>query len=1004
MEPFASMPIRSPLLVGRAAEVAALHHRLADACAGHGMLFMIAGEAGVGKSRLVATAVEAARARGLPILQGSCFEPDRAIPYSSLIDLLRTHLGPIAPNAVPEALGPLAPHLLALLPEYAALLPQTVITPPLDPQLERQRMTQAFVHFFTHHAQHAPLLVAIEDLHWSDEATLAVLLALARRIEAWPLLLITTCRDEPATPDLTAFVTTLERERRIERIHLAPLDYEQTDGMLRAIFNQRHPIRGDFLAALYQLTDGNPFFIEEVLTSLIAHGDIFRVNDRWERKPLAELQIPPSIQAAVQQRLALLTPPARHLVSLAAVAGRRFDFELLHRLTDNNETALLAQIRELIAAQLIVEESADLFAFRHALTRAALYAGLLARERRTLHHNVATTLAAILHERGAQALEQSAADLAHHCAKAADWAGTLRYARQAAIRAERLYAPAAAVEQLTCAIDAAQHLGLPSPDLLRTRGAMHDTLGRADAALADYEAALAQARHANNRKEEWQILLAIGFFHASHDYALMGDYLRRALELARTLGEPALLGQSLNRYGNWFLFREQPRDALRYHEEALAIFAAAGDPAGLATTHDLLGVTHIMGIDKLAAVAHYQRAIDLFRELDDRVGLASALATVALRGISFYHTTTTPARDGYDAWVRDGEAALQIARAIGWRAGEANALVYLTLIHGAAGDYMPAFERVELAEAIAHEIAHQVWIAGALLGRGALLFDLLALAEARTQLEAALATAAGLGLFFSRRAAGYLALICIAQRDTARAAAVLAPLLDADTAMETQGQRIDWVARAELALAEGDAPLALQIAEHLIATAPHAAEPGSIPTLWLLLGKAHVALGHTAEAEAALMAAADGAARLGLLPLHWRVLHSLGRFYFTAGRRTQARGAYADARTIVTEIAARIPDAALRDSFVRAAAAMLPRQTATAAPIAPAVANLTRREREVAALIAGGRTNREIATTLVLGERTVETHISNILGKLSLTSRREIAAWAIEHGLARRVE
>lgn len=997
-----------PVLVGRERELAALERLLAEARAGRGRTALLAGDAGVGKSRLAGELIARAAAQGAVVLQGRCFEPDRSLPYAPLTDLLRACVGHRPPNEVAAALGPLAPHLVGLLPEHAPLLPSLAVPPALDPQQERQRIAHAFVQFVAHQAAGNPALALVEDLHWSDDASLDVLLTLARRAAGAPLLLLLTYRADEVQPALAALLAALDRGRLAEELRLAPLDYEQADAMLRAIFRQQRPIRGDFLAVLHNLTEGNPFFIEEVLKALVAAGGIYLADGRWDRKPLAELRIPRTVRAALEPRVAALSPAARTTLTVAAVAGRRFDIELLRRVTGAPEPALLAQIKELIAAQLVVEESADVFAFRHALTRAALEAGLLARERAALHAEIFAGLAAMGGARGPEVIDADAADLAAHAFEAGLWPQAHHYARRAADRAQRLYAPHAAIEHLTRAITACARLGMPPPaDLLRARAAMRDTVGDADAALADYRAALAAAEQAGDRREQWRVLLDTGFFYSARDYAVMGDFLRRALELARDLSDPALLGQSLNRYGNWHLFGERTYDALRYHHQALAIFEAAGDRAGLATTHDLIGVAMIMAADKLAAVAHYQRAIALFRELGDLASLVSALATFALRGIGYYHIATAPVEDGYAAWVRDGEEALRIARRIGWRAGEANALVYLALIHGASGDYGPALERSLAASELAAEIEHPVWITGGALARGALLLDLLDAEAALPLLDQALALTARLGPFFSRRAAGYLALACVARRDYARAAAVLAPLVEDTTPMETQGQRITWLARAELALAESEPQRALQIAERLIASiGPAAARvPGCVPALWHIQGEALAALGRHDAAEAALRAAADGAERLGLLPARWRSLCSLGRVYQAAGRRTLARSAYAEARAVVELLAGRVPDNALRAAFRRAAAALLPRRSGpppSAAP--PAAAPLTRREREIASLVAQGKTSREIAAALVVGERTVETHISNILGKLGFSSRREIAAWAIDVGLARRVE
>ncbi len=1005
METPISPPVTCPIIVGREPELAALSNAIAQAAAGQGCLALLVGEAGVGKSRLVAEIRQQALGQAYTIMQGRCFEPDATLPYAGLIDMLRAWLGPLSPAAASVALGPMAPHLISLLPEYATLLPQPNMI-ALDPQQERQRILQAFVQLIGQQAMHNPLLVVIEDLHWSDGTTLDTLLALARRLHEWPILVLATCRENQTNTELMLLLETLERERLATLLPIAPLDFEQTDAMLRAIFHQNRPIRGDFLSVLYNLTEGNPFYVEEVLKALVAGGDIYRTNERWERKALADLSIPRSLRAAVQRQLAELDPQTRELVRVAAVTGRRFDIALIRQITGMSEVALVSTLRALIDSQLFVEETADRYAFRHALTQAVLYTDLLARERRILHMQIATALEQLVPQHN----ELSISDFAHHCYEGGMWAQAANYAQQAAEQAQRLYAPYAAIEQYNRALSAYQQLGVQPPTaLFRARGSMYETLGQADAALGNYRTALEQASAAGESIEQWHALLAIGFFYAARDYAKMGQYLQQALELARTLNNPVILGQSLNRYGNWHLFDEQAQAALRYHFEALEIFQRINDRAGLATTYDLLGVTHLMGSDKPAAMVHYQHAIALFQELGDLPGLSSALATSGLRGISYYHTTTAPVEDGYQAWIRDGEQACELAQQSGWPAGEANALVYLALTHGAAGEYTLALQRTQMAWELAQTIGHPVWLAGAALAYGAIAFDLLDLPLARSYLEEALETTVELGQFLTRRVVGYLARVYIAQRELARAREILLPLIhQSDTPMHTQGQRLNWCARVELALADGDPQLALEITQQLIATALHAnqREPGCIPDLWFLQGQAAAALGDYETSADALIAAYTGAVHLGLLPIQWRIQHRLGRLYHEHGRRTLARQAYAQAQTIIQQLTQRIPDPTLQQTFQHATTAILPRsfsepanQLGTSGTI-----SLTKREREIAKLIAQGHTSREIAATLVLGERTIETHISNILGKLNMSSRRDIAAWAIQVGLAHRID
>jgi predicted ATPase len=184
-------PFICPVLIGREPQLALLDRQIARAADGQGQVALIAGEAGVGKSRLVAEAKTRAIAQGFTVLQGRCFEPDRALPYAPLCDLLRSYMAALASDAMAQALGPMAPQLASLLPELLPTIPDLAPLPALDPEQERRRITQALVQFFSQRAATQPLLLVVEDLHWSDDASLDTLLILARRTSIPILLLLT---------------------------------------------------------------------------------------------------------------------------------------------------------------------------------------------------------------------------------------------------------------------------------------------------------------------------------------------------------------------------------------------------------------------------------------------------------------------------------------------------------------------------------------------------------------------------------------------------------------------------------------------------------------------------------------------------------------------------------------------------------------------------------------------------------------------------------------------
>ncbi|HEX5692046.1 MAG TPA: AAA family ATPase, partial [Roseiflexaceae bacterium] len=841
-----------------------------------GSVALVSGEAGIGKSRLVAEVRTYATAQGFLVLHGACFPQDTASPYALLLDLLRSQFArPIVTDRDISA-DSVTRELFQLMPGVIPQVPDGVAFPPLDPETHKRRLFTTLAHYFIQHAAQQPLVLVFEDLHWSDDVSLEFLRFLARQSTQLPLIILATYRTEDVSLQLRQWLAELERERIVQEFTLTPLSPGDVAGMLRSIFTLNRPVRNEFLDAMYRFTEGNPFFVEETLKSLVAAGDIYLGEAGWDRKTLSELRIPRSVQDALQQRIAHLSAAARRVVAIAAVVGRLFDFALLQDLSMLDESALLEVMKELIGAQLVVEESAERFAFRHALTRQAIYKHLLARERRTLHQ----TIAAALERRLADSHDVAVADFAYHTYEAGMWAKALRYAEQAGELARALYAPRAAAEHFTRAIEAAQRLNRAvSPQLYRARGRVHETLGDFVHAQADHVTTLELARAAHDQRAEWQALLDLGSLWSSRDYAQTGAYYQQALMLARTIGDPAIVAHSLNQVGNWHVNIEQPGHALRLHEEALAVFEQRADQHGMAQTLDLLGMAYNQAGDAQRAADAYERAIALFRPLDERFGLASALATVAQLGGTYTNDTIVPAVLEYDFFEHAGNESLQIARGIDWRAGQAYALIILSGIAGIHGAYSDALHAAQMSLATSEAIEHRQWMAGAHHMMAALYHDLDALLEARRHGEQALALARAAGsLFWEAIATAQLARICIGQGDITTAAALLdAPTLKLPA--QTFAQRQYWSARAELALVSGEPDVALSVVNNLLQAAANYTGERDIPRLAKLRGEALAALGQTTDAETALRNAEHGARTQDRMPLLWRIHVALGQVY-----------------------------------------------------------------------------------------------------------------------------
>lgn len=996
MTPFDKSVI-CPALIGRAGPLAAIDALLAQVGQGQGQPLLIAGEAGMGKSRLVAETGERASRLGWTILPGYCFETERGLPYAPILDVLRSYSLSHSAAEISRACGSAAPDLMHLWPELAGYLPAPLPSPVSEP--DKYRYFQALAHFCTNLAADRPLLLVIEDLHWADEASLELLLHLTRHLAVQPILLLGTYRSDEAGPELLHFLAQLDRRRQGTELRLSPLDRSQVEQMLQAIFEQWRPIRADFLETLHTLTEGNPFFIEELLKLMVMAGDIYYAEDGiWDRKPLHELHIPRSVRDAVQQRFHQLSAQAQQLLTLAAVVGRHFDFTLLQRLTGHTETELLAQFKELMAAQFIVEESAEQFAFRHALTREAIYTTVMARERRHWHQRIAAALEQLPHP--------PLADLSYHFYQGEVWDRTLVCAQQAGERALRFYAPQAAVIHFSQALQAAPHLSTAvSPHLFYQRGQAYATLNNFEAALADYEVALAMSIAQNEQRVRWQTLLALGHLWATRDYTRAGDYFQQAQALAQTLADPPVMAHTLNIIGNWQMNRGQPFAAVQNHQAALAIFESLNDPLGQAQSLDYLAISSYNCADITQSRAYYQQALPLWQQLEDDRGLLHSFGGLALGAdyeLAYDEVPLTQA-------IIWGEKGVQVARRIDWRSGEAFTLICwgITLRHN--GQLGPAIDKYRQALAAAEEIEHSGWTIDARLALGVAYLDLLALPDARLHLEETLALARQFNAFIWINYTGLaLAGVYMMQQAFGLAQARLDELLPADGPMETLHHRFVWLARAELALAEGAFDTALAIVERLIASALDLASTPTgpvIPRLWLVRGQALSGLGRLPQAENDLLAGLQAAQTQERVRLFWRFQATLAEVYLARGQPELAAQALAEARANLETLAGSVSGeslpqvGALGDHFLRQATAMLPVVAPAPTKPQPSLGGLTPREREVAQLVAQGKSNREIAAILILSERTAERHVANIMNKLGFNSRAQIAAWVVEQGL-----
>jgi class 3 adenylate cyclase/DNA-binding winged helix-turn-helix (wHTH) protein len=411
---------RTPL-VGRDAELAELRHALEQAMSGSGRLVMLAGEAGIGKTRLTEElTAEALRNRAL-VFVGRCLEAEGAPAYAPFVEILESALAQApSPEAFRAAAGDGAPEIARLVPRLRRLFPDIGPALTLPPEQERHYLFSSVFDMVARTARAVPTVYILEDLHWADEATLLLLDHVAQHMAELPLLVVGTYRDVelPVRPLLARALEGLVRQRLLLKMTLSRLPQDGVARMLHALAGQEPPAA--VTSAVYAETEGNPFFMEEVFRHLVEEGRLLDADGQFRTDlSIGDLDVPENIRLVLGRRLDRLGESARRVLGAAAVLGRSFSFELLESLAELSLDDLLDTVDNCERAQLIAPAPGDLragdrYLFSHELVRQTLLAELSAPRRRRLHLRVAEAMESLY----ADHVDDHARDLARHLAEA----------------------------------------------------------------------------------------------------------------------------------------------------------------------------------------------------------------------------------------------------------------------------------------------------------------------------------------------------------------------------------------------------------------------------------------------------------------------------------------------------------------------------------------------------------------------------------------------------------
>ncbi len=697
LEPSGGAVVAHELLVGRRRELGLLTSALGRAIAGQGGLVLLAGEPGIGKSRLADELAARARARGARTLWGRCWEAGGAPAYWPWVQLLRSHVLEEEPEALREHLGAGAPDLAQLVPELRELLPD-LPAPAADPEGGRVRLFDAMASFLRRSAAARPLILVLDDLHAADAPSLLMLQFVGRALRGSRLLVVGAYRDvDPiAKEPLGATVAELSREPSTEAIRLEGLSESDVGEYLELSASLTAP--AGLVEAIHDETEGNPLFLVELVRLLGAEGRLAEAG--------AERPIPPTVRAVIAQRVGRLSASCRDLLVLAGVLGREFELRALGQLSELGGDELLDALDEAMSQRVVtaVAMSPGRLRFGHVLIRETLYGELTPARRMQLHRRAGEALEAVY----ASDLEPHLAELAHHFLAAAP-AGradrALGYARRAGDREASLLAYEEAVRHYERAFALAEGDDLRC-DLLLALGDATARAGDTPASKRAFRDAAELAGALGSPERLGRAAAGYGgriIWETSRDDEELVPLLERALA---SLGDrdDALRVRLLARLAGGPLrdARFPPERKTALSEEALALARRVGDPATLAhglgayilghhspdRTAELLDVATEMA-EVAARAGDKERLLDAHEERFDalfELGDIAAARTALDDMVQVAEELRQPSQDWLVAAYRalfalvegrlgEAEVLISDARALGERAQSWNAAV-----------------------------------------------------------------------------------------------------------------------------------------------------------------------------------------------------------------------------------------------------------------------------------------------------------------------------------------
>lgn len=622
-------------LVGRERELTLLKQRVDSALRGEGSLVFITGEAGIGKTRLAWEVRPYARGRGFLWLEGRYLKEGN-IPFQPWVEAIRGFVRTASPALLVKVLMPHAPALMKLVPELSERLGALPSLPSIGPDEERTRLFEAVSGFFTAIAREQPLVFFVDDLQWAS--SLDTLHHLGRSVATERILLVGAFRDielkESAA--LARTLLAMNRERLFYTVPLKRLIESEVAQMVTQTFGEAASAK--LAEIVNQKTEGNPFFVEEMVRYLTESGAITLGESGWEVKDPALVQLPDSVKAVVGERLERLGEEARAVLTWASVVGREFTVPLLTEVTGLDEDKVLDAIDKALTARVVTPRTLpgqEAFQFVDSQTRDALYEGISAARWRRYHLRVGQAMEKV----HARRLEEYYEALAHHFLEGNDLEKAAEYSLKAGDKGSSVYAWERAIGHYQIALELLEELDaqpqqqaeiLERLALVTGFGKGKGSVGYLEKALSLYEA-IGDTRKAGSI--HMRLAQQYGIYEVgAQDIKKGHSHNLKAIALLEPEGISPELGRAYVRLGQMIQLQghESLSTAIELTEKGLNIAEQLGDTVSVIEASRLLG-------NVLVSAGELQRALEM---------LDRSVATARARGalVAFNHGAIMLAR------------------------------------------------------------------------------------------------------------------------------------------------------------------------------------------------------------------------------------------------------------------------------------------------------------------------------------------------------------------------